>query len=265
MRTLSDKGEKITLLMVQRENAITHSITVMPVFNESGIFGKLYICLKETSNVFGPLVKRQIEELETKFPFVKIVCSTSGKLSSALMKLWVSDVFVPTLHDKNQQFEDNLLLLDSWGGHWSSSVWEGTKRIQKEKIPESCTGKVQPLDVGVNSYFKSIIKRITDFIVLEEIDCIIAVRENLVKLICLSFNQLSADIFIPLLKYSWLKAGLINAEKEKFVAPKDVLFKKRRPYCDIEKCGEITLIRCGHCFTSLCFRHFFVDTHVHFD
>lgn len=263
MRTLSDKGEKITLLFVQRENAVTHSITVMPVINENGLFGKLYICLKETSNSFGPIIQKQIDALEKIFPFVKLVCSTSGKLNNGLMKIWVDEVFTPSIAECHQQNEENLLLLDSWGGHWNAKVWEGTKRIQKEKIPENCTGKLQPLDVGVNSYFKYILKRFTDFIIFEELDCTIGIRENLVKLVCLAFNQLSAEVFEPLLKYSWIKAGLHDKLKEKFIAPKDVLFRKRRPYCEIPNCSEITLIRCGHCFTSLCFNHFFVNTHVH--
>lgn len=263
MRTLSDQGEKLTVLMVQRENSTTHSVTVMPLINGAGKFGKLYVCLNETSNVFGPIVQKSINELEKVFPFLKLVCSTSGKLSTNLMKTWSNQVLTPTLNECNQQFEDNLLLLDSWGGHWGTTVWDGIKNVHREKIPEGATGKVQPLDVGVNSYYKQIIKRITDFIILEEIDCIIGIRENIVKLICLSFNQLSAEVFVPLLKFSWKKAGLLKMEKQKFSAPKDVLFKKRHLYCDMIGCQKISLIRCGHCFESLCFSHFFEANHIH--
>ena len=130
------------------------------------------------------------------------------------MKECVQDCFVPTISQNDEladSNEDVLLLLDSWSGHWSKGVWENVApknvNLKTEKIPEGCTSRVQPLDVGVNSYYKYIIKRITDFVILENIECTLAVRENLVKLISLSFNQLAAPIFVPLIKYSWVKSG----------------------------------------------------------
>ena len=46
--TLSDQGEKLTVVAVKSQNAITHSYTVQPMINLAGeVAGPIYLCLKE--------------------------------------------------------------------------------------------------------------------------------------------------------------------------------------------------------------------------
>ena len=154
-RTLSHKGEKDTILLVQTANALTHLVTVMQTINLQGTtVGKLLICLKESANVFGPLIEPKVKQLESVFPFIKLTCSKSGKLSKDLVGLWIRECFLSVIEIPG--FNKCLLLLDSWAGQWNSETWKKNwpenKIICMNKIPEGTTGEVQPLDVGLNSF-----------------------------------------------------------------------------------------------------------------
>jgi hypothetical protein len=47
-RTLSYRGEKLTVATVKSQNVITHSYTVQPMINlASEVVGPIYFCLKE--------------------------------------------------------------------------------------------------------------------------------------------------------------------------------------------------------------------------
>jgi hypothetical protein len=265
LRTLSHKGERDTVLMVQRSNAMTHSVTVMPTISLQGrLVGKLLLCLNESTNQFGPLVQRQVEALEKIFPFIKIVCSTSGKLNKHLIGVWIKECY--SKYAESENFQKRILLLDSWAGQWNKECWENnwTKKVEliKMQIPEGTTGETQPLDTGFNSFFKYIMKRFVDHITIENIDCIVSQRENLVKLIALTYNQLDAPIFYPLIRAAWAKAGLLELKNHHYDNPRDVCFKTS-DCCETEKCEDYTMIKCAHCRKNLCYRHFFIETHIH--
>ena len=47
-RTLSYRGEKLTVAAIKSKNAITHSCTLQPMINLAGeVVGPIYLCLKE--------------------------------------------------------------------------------------------------------------------------------------------------------------------------------------------------------------------------
>ena len=57
-RTISIKGEKETLALVQNKNATTHSYSIQAFINSNGYCAKkLFIVLQEKGGKFGPLVK----------------------------------------------------------------------------------------------------------------------------------------------------------------------------------------------------------------
>jgi hypothetical protein len=267
LRTLSHKGEKDTVLMVQRSNALTHSVTIMPTISLEGrLVGKLLLCLNESSNEFGPMVQHQVEEFEKMFPYIKIVCSTSGKLNKQLIGVWINDCFSNDADAESEDLKKQVLLLDSWSGQWNEECWRNNWRnkvdLFKMKIPEGTTGETQPLDTGFNSFFKYVMKRLVDFITIENIDCIVSKRENLVKLIAMTYNQLDAPIFYPLIQAAWAKAGLLQLEDHHYENPRDVCFKTSGT-CESENCDNYTMIKCAHCETNLCYQHFFIETHLH--
>ncbi len=61
-RTLSHCGEKETLMSVNSEFKCTHSHTVMPGITLDGKqYGKLFICLQEKDNKFGPKIREEVK------------------------------------------------------------------------------------------------------------------------------------------------------------------------------------------------------------
>lgn len=134
----------------------------MPTISLDGrLVGKIFLCLNEASNQFGPLDQKQVEHLENIFPFVKIVCSKSGKLNKELIGVWIKDRF--SIYPLSEAKKKHLLLLESWAGQWNSDSWKqnwpSQINLKKVKIPEGTTGECQPLDTGFNSYLKYILKR----------------------------------------------------------------------------------------------------------
>ena len=62
-RTLTDKGEKCTILTVKALCDCSHSYTVMPVIFKNGrIFPKILIFFQEINGKFGPIVEIKLTE-----------------------------------------------------------------------------------------------------------------------------------------------------------------------------------------------------------
>jgi hypothetical protein len=85
LRTLTDMGERTTVLTVKALYDCTHSYIVMPVLQKDGsIFPKILICFQEKDGKFGPIVSKSIVNRDN----IIITCSRSGKLSKSHMKWW---------------------------------------------------------------------------------------------------------------------------------------------------------------------------------
>src|SRR6185437_1153452 len=58
-RTLSNTGEKDTMLVIKSHNKGTHSYTIQPLIDyEGNNRGKLYVCLQEKDGRMGPQVEK---------------------------------------------------------------------------------------------------------------------------------------------------------------------------------------------------------------
>ncbi len=123
-----------------------------------------------------------------------------------------------------------------WRRNWPPHV-----ELTKKKIPEGTTGEMQPLDTGFNCFFKYILKRLVDFITIEGIDIIVSVRENLVKLIALTYNQMDVPVFYPLIKAAWVKAGLLEVKNSTYENPRDVCFNTSLE-CDLSQCNGYSIV-----------------------
>ena len=66
----------------------------------------MFLCLEEPNGRMDDIVKRNLFEPKN----VVITCSSSGKLTSSLVKYWRDKVLVPSIGKKT------LLLSDSWSG-----------------------------------------------------------------------------------------------------------------------------------------------------
>jgi hypothetical protein len=97
--------------------------------------------------------KRFKSDLE-KFDNLHCVSTPSGKVTSALMKLWFEEDFYPNV------LPGSLLLVDSWGG-FNQMIEEhqnGANEIEFGRIPEHATKWFQPLDNEYFMQFKVIIE-----------------------------------------------------------------------------------------------------------
>lgn len=113
-RSLAPRGCRDVILDIDSKNKNTHSYTSQPTISRDGkLVGKLLLCLQEDDNKFGPRVERQVRVLESQLGNIKVVCSTSGKMTSKLIREWVDDIVQPAMnatmepHDGETECSDN--------------------------------------------------------------------------------------------------------------------------------------------------------------
>ncbi|KAK0419619.1 hypothetical protein QR680_014236 [Steinernema hermaphroditum] len=154
-RTLAIKGSKQVRVVVQRENALTHSLTLQPVISANGFLQTpMMVCFLERH----PPAKFRDELAE--FQFLHCVHSASGMMTADLACTWISDVFLPN------GGQDSVLLIDSWSGYNRAMNEFGTQNHQIEfhVIPPHTTGDVQPLDVFFNRQLKAFHRHLTELL-----------------------------------------------------------------------------------------------------
>ena len=161
-RTLSFKGEKITLGKVRSINNTSHSYTVQFITSLSGeLVGTCYLCLKENNGHMSENIKKDLFQASN----VTVTCSKSGKLTSSLVKYCISNVLKPGVGD-----EKVLLLLDVWGGQTDQKLYSTMKQLRLEIIPKKTTSMIQPLDLTFNREYKRLIRTIYDHVRLYAIN-----------------------------------------------------------------------------------------------
>ncbi|CAF1479752.1 unnamed protein product [Didymodactylos carnosus] len=101
----------------------------------------------------GEMVKRGLFEPKN----VVITCSSSGKLTSSLVRYWRDHCLLPFVGNKS------LLLSDSWPGQGDEDLYTkegcGGKLVQRLAIPPKTTSDLQPLDCYTNRQIKNFIKK----------------------------------------------------------------------------------------------------------
>lgn len=121
---------------VQRSNALSHSLTIMPLICSDGtLCTPLYVVLQEKQGQFGARVERSM----FSHSLIYVAASTSGKMTTSHSLQFYEKVVQPNILD------GGVLLLDSWGGQ-RADLFEENEIIIKT-IPKNTTGMVQPCDV----------------------------------------------------------------------------------------------------------------------
>lgn len=259
-RTLSFQGEKKTFGRVLSKNATTHSYTIQPTISLDGrVIGPMFLCLQEPKGRMGDIVKRHLFEPKN----VVITCSTSGKLTTSLVKYWRDKVLVPSIGKKT------LLLSDSWTGQNDDNIYQDIKSVGKAvhriQIPPKTTSDIQPLDKYFNRQIKNLAKKMYNRVALDQLDVNLYERNNIIKLVSLIHNQLSAPIFKNMILYSWFASGYLKKDPSPFQNVNDVCFPNSKTYqiCQTDHCDESVFIWCSWCSKKLCFNHFFIQYHFH--
>ncbi|CAF1364266.1 unnamed protein product [Adineta ricciae] len=107
-RTLSHKGEKVTVGSVRSINATTHSYTVQLAITLDGhLLSPLYFSLKEPKEPMNENIRLH----HFKASNAVIICSSSGKLTTSMVEYWRDHVLLSSL-EKHQKFP---LISDCWG------------------------------------------------------------------------------------------------------------------------------------------------------
>ena len=156
------------------------------------------------------------------------------------------------------------MFLDSWSGHKDQKIFDenlGENIFEICIIPPKTTPIAQPLDVYFNYWWKYFARRIADCVAIDRIDINLSDRNNIIKMHSLIHWQLGSEVYKPMIKYAWHKAGYLNEHPGPFQSVADFAFPKKNHYCDIINCQKISFIQCSRCINYLCFQHFFIDYH----
>jgi len=259
-RTLSTIGLKKIYGIVSSKNASTHSYTIQPSISLDGkVVGPILLCLQEVNGRMGDTVKKNL----FKPVNVVITCSSSGKLTSSLVAYWRDKCLLPYIGKKC------LLLSDSWAGQKDIKLYEKKtchgKDVLRLEIPKRTTSELQPLDCFYNRQVKNFLKKIYNRVALDKLSIHLYERNNIIKLVSLMHNQLSASVFQPMVKYCWFAAGLLKQNPSPFSTVNEICFPTITSHeqCELQSCCECVFITCAHCSKKLCFRHFFILYHFH--
>uniref|UniRef100_A0A914YV56 HTH CENPB-type domain-containing protein n=1 Tax=Panagrolaimus superbus TaxID=310955 RepID=A0A914YV56_9BILA len=202
-RTLETQGVKKVKAVAQRLNALTHSFTAQPVISAAGkLMLPVYIVFYETKrpNCFD-------EDLQD-FKYIKAASSTSGNMSSVLVKDWFDTVFMP------QAMDDSLLLIDSWTGYLK--VFQNQPNLNYKIIPPKTTGELQPLDVFFNRQLKAFYRILSDKIRRRHATFDVSNRKGIGTLLNLTFSQMASPVFSDMIKFAWYKSGYLSERPHLF-------------------------------------------------
>lgn len=261
-RTYEHKGVKTVFVKKKNLHKISHSYTAQYTLSASGkIIPFVFLCMQETSGFFGPIVAKNIEKLTEEYKNVTITCSKSGKLTTELYKKFLKSIISPYVQ-KNKF----LFIIDSWGGQINPALYDeifegekGEATCTLKVIPPKCTPLCQPCDVYFYRQVKNFLKRLQNAPTLLQEQREIASREDAIKLHSLILHQLSAPVFIPMIKYAWF-ASKLSSDRSIFLNVNEVCFPTSllKTKCACQKVG---FVKCSWCEIVLCFNCFFYVYH----
>ncbi|KAF4532704.1 hypothetical protein B566_EDAN004691 [Ephemera danica] len=170
-RVLEPKGSKIIDVIAQSANSLTHSSTVMPFITASGkLLEPVLLCIQERNGCFPPTIEAKMQVPENLI----VVASKSGKMEKRHVPLCLAEIVLPNC---STTCVTNLFL-DSWSGHsdlqFIENMTRGTgKVIAVKKLPPGSTKDTQPLDKYGLRPWKVYQRKISEYIILNEIDFIL--------------------------------------------------------------------------------------------
>ena len=193
---------------------------------------------------------------------VYVTVSRSGKMGRDHLGDWLENVFFPSVTGDRA-----LLLVDSWSSFTDTEFIQSYAPpgldFQIRLIPPGTTSLIQPLDVYGFRLWKSYLRYISDAVLLENWDCNLHLRDNIIKIQSLIHNQFSCPRFWETWRNGWWKAGYLEGEGPEFTAPFEFCFESEAAI-RMEKCFHCEkrhFITCAWCKATLCFYHFFEDYH----
>ena len=264
-RTLSTTGEKDTLGNIQSMNAMTHSYTLQVLISNAGdLAPKLLLCLQEPSGCFGPRVVEEVRKATSSNVYV--TCSKSGKMDKSTLKEWIKNCLDPVI------IGPTLLIQDSWGAQRDKTLFNESltdpSLLEMMTIPPKATKYIQPLDVYFFRQYKLLARRLTDAIRGTGGEEKLRSRSIIIALHSFIYNQLSSDIFRPMLVYAWQSAGYdtpftVTSFDNVLKISLSIGFEGCSGIGNSNSCPESAILRCVYCKSFLCARHCVAPLHYH--
>jgi hypothetical protein len=110
---------------------------------------------------------------------------------------------------------------------------------------------------------KVIPRRLYDRVLLDELYINISERNNIIRLVSLTHNQLSSEVFRRMIQYAWYASGYTDNHPGSFKTVSEVCFSFDATVCAMSSCDVVPFICCSWCAKPLCFNHFFLNYHFH--
>lgn len=250
--TLTFAGEKQVKAVVQRKNALQHSFTLQPVIDgDGGVMDPMLVVFQQKDE------PRKFHQEMAEFTNLFARSTPSGLCDKVITMEWFEKVMIP-----NSQ-RGSALLLDSWGGFMESCNSDRVKNhLRIEIVPPKVTGRIQPLDKYFNRPWKVFMRRLSDKVRMNNPAYILAVRQNIARMISLIHYQFCAPRFRPMVKYAWFSSGYLAERPPHFETPAQFCLNfKPREICAGNGCTQMGFIKCAHCENILCFNHCLLAQH----
>jgi hypothetical protein len=110
---------------------------------------------------------------------------------------------------------------------------------------------------------KVIPRRLYDRVPFDELDINISERNNIIRFMSLTHNQLSSEVFHPMIQYAWYASGYADIHPGPFKTLAEMCFSFNTTIFATPSCNAAPFICCSWCGKPLCFDHFFVNYHFH--
>lgn len=145
-----------------------------------------------------------------KTSYVVITCSSSEKLTTSLVECWGDHVLLPSL-GKRKKF---LLISGCWGGQTDGKgLYDHIPACTRLEIPKKTTHQIQPLNVFFNRQMRVTPRVLYDRVLLDELNISISERNHIIRLMSLTHNQLSSEVFRAMIKCAWYARGYTDTSK----------------------------------------------------
>ncbi len=159
-------------------------------------------------------------------------------------------------------------MLDSWSGQTDSTnieeAFDQNIQCQLLQIPPKTTADIQTCDKYFFRQWKYFYQRFFGHVAIDQLNIDLRLRNNILKLHSLIYNQLCSDRFRLMIEYAWYSCRYTKRKPGQFQNVRDICFSFVVDKCSITGCGEGSFIACSWCDEVLCFHHFFLDDHKHF-
>ena len=131
-----------------------------------------------------------------------ITCSKSGKLTKSPAHCCFDMVLAQNAPKKC------LFLWDTCPTQGDLDIYKKVPGCQRLAIPQKTTDRLQPLNLFYNRQMKSIICCAYDCVILDQLPITMSTRDNIIRLVSIMHNRMSAKVVNGLIHYAWFASDI---------------------------------------------------------